>query len=76
MLDAAARGYIAHPRGVEVTPRGLVLSSIYDWFRIDFGGSPQAVIAHILEYAAPDKAADIRRNTTIAGYRYDWSINA
>ena len=74
-LDAAAREYINSPRGVAVTSRGLVVSSIYDWFEADFGGSRQAVIDHLLKYADDDLAAKIRANPKIRRYQYDWSLN-
>jgi hypothetical protein len=74
-LAAAARAYINQARGVDVTPDGLVLSSIYDWFQADFGGSQEAVIAHLLEHAQPGLAGKIRSNPRIAGYRYNWSLN-
>ena len=74
-LDAAARDYINNPRGVTVTDRGITVSSIYDWFEADFGGSKQAVIDHLLTYANPDLATKIRANPRIRRYDYDWSLN-
>lgn len=74
-LDAAARAYINDPRGVRATDRGLVLSSIYDWFAADFGGSKQDVIDHLLKYADTGLAKEIRANPKIRSYDYDWSIN-
>jgi hypothetical protein len=38
-LDAGARAYINHPRGVTVTEDGVIVSRIYRWFREDFGDS-------------------------------------
>jgi hypothetical protein len=74
-LDAAARAYINHPRGVTVTSRGLKVSEIYNWFEADFGGSKEAVAEHLLKYAEPDLAAKIRAKPRIVGYQYDWSLN-
>lgn len=74
-LDAAARAYVNHPRGVTVTSRGLTVSSIYDWFQADFGGSKDAVIAHLEKYARPSLADDIRANPKIVRDSYDWSLN-
>ena len=74
-LDAAARAYVNDPRGVSVTDRGLVLSSIYDWFAADFGDSKQAVIHHLLKYADTGLAKQIRANPKIRSYDYDWSLN-
>jgi hypothetical protein len=70
-LDAAARAYVAHPRGVEITPGGLRLSSIYRWYAEDFGD----LRAHLARYATPERAAAIRSSPRIAGYGYDWRLN-
>jgi len=74
-LADAARAYINQKRGVTVTSKGLVLSSIYDWFEADFGGSKEAVIDHLLQYAEPDLAEKIRAKPKIVRYTYDWSLN-
>ena len=74
-LADAVRAYINDPRGVTVTPRGLRISSIYDWFESDFGGSKQAVIEHLLKYADAALAKEIRSNPRIRAYEYDWSLN-
>lgn len=75
-LDAAARDFINHPRGVTVRERGgLQVSTIYKWFRKDFGGNEESVIAHLLEYAEPELAAQIRANADIKRYDYDWALN-
>jgi hypothetical protein len=73
-LDAAARAFINHPRAVQVTPRGLRLNSIYQWFRVDFGTEAQ-LRTHLQRYAAPGLAAQIAASPRIAGYGYDWSLN-
>ena len=72
-LDAGARAFVNSPRGVAVTPRGLRLSSIYDWFAEDFGDEA-ALRAHLARYASPDLASRLR-NDRIVGYDYDWTLN-
>lgn len=74
-LDAAARAYINHPRGVTVTEKGITASEIYNWFEADFGGSRTAVIEHFLKYAEPGLAEKIRAKPKIVRYQYDWSLN-
>ena len=73
-LDAAARAYINHPRGVQITPEGLRLSSIYTWYADDFGTAAQ-LRAHLERYSSPALAAQIRATPHIAGYGYDWKLN-
>lgn len=74
-LDAAARAYVRHPRGVAVEAEGLRLSSIFDWFAEDFGGL-DGVRSHLARYAPNATIAEAARTQRVLGYRYDWSINA
>ena len=74
-LEEAAREYINHPRGVTVTDDGLVISRIYRWFREDFGGDEDGVIAHLLLYADQELAEQIQANPDIDGHEYDWALN-
>ncbi len=73
--DQAAREFINSPRGVRVTPKGLVVSSIYKWFDEDFGGNKSGVLNHIRQYADADLAAAIDKGAKITGYDYDWKLN-
>ncbi len=75
-LDAAAAAFVNHPRGVTVLPDGrLRVSSIFSWFREDFGGSEAGVVAHLRRHAAPSLAARLGEQAAIAGDTYDWALN-
>lgn len=74
-LNAAARAYVNHPRGAQMTDRGLATSSIYKWFREDFGYSAAGVVAHLRQYAEDDLATALSDIRSIADDRYDWSLN-
>lgn len=74
-LDAAAKAYVNHPRAVNVAQGKLVVSSIYEWFKADFGGNDQGVLAHLRKYAAPELKAKLEAAKTIGDHRYDWSLN-
>lgn len=74
-LEAAARGYINHPRGVTRVEGGIEVSRIYRWYRQDFGDSESGVIAHVLDYADPALASHIEANRNIRGHQYDWDLN-
>ncbi|MEQ1439256.1 DUF547 domain-containing protein [Fontimonas sp. SYSU GA230001] len=75
LLDAAARAYVNHPRGARVERGKLYVSSIYAWFKADFGGSDAGVIAHLRRYAAPPLAQQLAGISSIAGDAYDWALN-
>ena len=75
-LDAAASAYVNHPRGARFDGDALTVSSIYRWYRRDFGGTDTAVIAHLAKYARPALRAHLIRTKAIAHDAYDWSVNA
>lgn len=76
MLDVAARAYVNTPRGAKIDENGLTVSSIYVWFKDDFGGNDQGVIDHLKRYAKPDLRAALEGRSTIDAHAYDWALNA
>jgi hypothetical protein len=75
LLDRAARAYVNHPRGARVRNGRLTVSSIYMWFKEDFGGSDAGIIAHLKTYAEPALKAQLDTVDGIAGDDYDWTLN-
>jgi len=73
--EKAARDFVNSPRGARITKKGLVVSSIYKWFKEDFGGNKAGVLAHLRKYADEDLAAAIDGGAKIVGYEYDWTLN-
>jgi hypothetical protein len=74
-LDASARSYVNSPRGFRFDGKDLVASSIYKWFKEDFGGSDQGVLKHALKYADPDLGTRLKTARSISRFEYDWSLN-
>ena len=75
-LEAGARGYVNDTRGVDfVDDEFIVVSSIYDWYREDFGGSEEAVVEHLVRYAEDDLAKRLKSFEGSIDYEYDWSLN-
>jgi hypothetical protein len=75
LLDKGAREYINHPRGMSIEDGNLIVSSIYEWFQEDFGGSEEGVIDHLRRYAEPELRKKLKGFSTIYDDRYDWSLN-
>lgn len=73
--DAAAREFINSPRGVEIKNDKLKASSIYDWFKADFGGSKTSTIEHYRQYAGPELLKALDAGAKIESYGYDWDLN-
>ena len=75
-LNAAASAYVNHPRGVTVLSDGrLRVSSIYYWFREDFGGNDGGIIAHLKRYASLPLSQRLSENSSISWDTYDWALN-
>ena len=74
LLDEGARAYVNNPRGVRITDGRLTVSSIYLWYRADFGDGDAAVIDHLERYAAPALKAELARFRAPDHYAYDWRL--
>ena len=74
-LDAGAKAFVNHPRGVSVVGGKVKASNIYSWFAADFGGSPAKALEHIRGYAEPALKQKLDGITTIASYDYIWTLN-
>ena len=74
-LDAAARAYINSTRGVKISNGKVQASSIYKWFKKDFGGNDKGVLAHLIKYADPELADQLQGRVKIDKYAYDWGVN-
>lgn len=74
-LDAGARAFVNHPRGIAVENGKITASSIYEWFEADFGGNAASVLAHVRTYATPELAQKLTGLSSIAAYQYDWKLN-
>lgn len=75
LLDSAARRYINHPRGARVDNNKLIVSSLYQWFKSDFGNSDETIIGHLRKYADAELAVRLAEIKKIGGYEYSWALN-
>jgi hypothetical protein len=73
-LNGARDGYLAHPRGVQLTAKGLKVSSIFNWYGSDFGGAA-GVVRYIKAYGPASVQTRITPATKIIDDAYDWSLN-
>lgn len=74
-LEAAAIGYINHPRGVRVEDGKVIVSSIFKWYKVDFGDTDEGVLEHAREYATGDLAKALEGATRISKDEYNWDLN-
>ena len=75
-LKNLANDYINHPRGVSVINDRLHVSSIYDWYKGDFGNNNQELLEHFLQHADHDLKSQLL-NLKNPSYKddYDWQLN-
>lgn len=74
LLDAQVLEYLHHPRGLRVDERHVVLSSVFDWYRVDFADDEQG-LRDWLAVRRPDLALAIRDTRRTLRYDYDWQLN-
>jgi hypothetical protein len=74
-LEAGAKAFVNSDRGVRVENEAVKVSSIYDWFKEDFGTTDAAVLDHIRKYAAPVLMAKLEGKSKLGGHDYNWTLN-
>ena len=74
-LNQAAHDYINSPSGVRIVDNQAILSKIYEWYRVDFGGTVFDVLYHLKLYADKALKEALEKMSGIKGYEYDWQLN-
>jgi hypothetical protein len=76
LLAEGARHYINHARGVSFNDKGeLVLSSIYQWYKEDFGASYLDLLTHLIGYSDKPLGDKLRAYEGAINYQYNWDLN-
>lgn len=75
LLEAGARDFMRSRRALDFSGGKLELSSIFDWYRADFGADEKAVLATIAKYAPAGTALKLKAWSGKIEYGYDWNLN-
>lgn len=75
LLEKGATEFINHPRGVKLTNDRLQVSSIYIWFREDFGNSDAGIKQHLEKYLASSQAEKLKSIKQRIKHQYNWDLN-
>lgn len=75
LVEAGARSYVNSMRGATIRDGKLSVSSIYIWFKSDFGGREWGVLQHLRKYAEPGLRQKLAGIKGISSDHYDWSLN-
>lgn len=75
-LEEQARRAHADARFLELTPGGVRLTKLYEWFATDFTAGADSVLQYAARYSEP-LAARLRTNPAprIEWIEYDWTLN-
>ena len=74
-MTQAAIDYINHPRGFSVEGGKVTASSIFNWYKVDFGDTNQGVLEHARKYAKGDLKTALDAATNIDKFDYNWNLN-
>ncbi|WP_426416823.1 DUF547 domain-containing protein [Aestuariirhabdus sp. LZHN29] len=72
-LESAARRFINQDKGLQREGRGIRVSSIYDWYAVDFGDRG-GLIQHLKRYAGPHRQQWLVAGVEVS-FDYDWRLN-
>ena len=75
LLELGAKQYVNHPRGAAFKEGKLKVSSIYHWYKVDFGNSDKTLISHLAKYATPALSKKLSEYQGDIDHDYDWSLN-
>ena len=78
LLNDGAFEYINHPRAVKFDGDDLLLSSIYDWYLIDFGDNTTSLLNHLKQYASDSlkkKLMSFDVESDDIDHHYNWQLN-
>ena len=76
LLIQGAHDYLLHPRALQIEGHTLHLSSIFYWYKDDFGNSQKELLQTLSQYLPEPLATQIKNHTGAIEYRYDWQLNA
>jgi len=75
LLERGARDFVNDARGARIADGRLAVSSIYVWFKDDFGGDDAGVLEHLRRYADRPLKTALDGVGRIDSHAYDWSLN-
>lgn len=75
LLNRGANDFIQSERGASFDGKSLVLSSIFDWYKEDFGSDRGKVVEFITRHSDPALRKKLQDFKGGIKYQYDWKLN-
>ena len=74
-LNKGIQGFIHSERGIYWKDNSLQLSSLFDWYRSDFGKSDRELLDFLSRYSKPTLKLKLKTYSGTLQYQYDWALN-
>lgn len=74
-LEQGARAFLRSPRGAAFKGITLHLSSIFDWYKMDFGKTDKEMLETLGLFTTPETAKRLKAYVGKIEYQYDWNLN-
>ena len=75
LLNKGVKAYIDSPRGVDFKNNYLYLSSIYDWYKGDFGKNDRELLSYLSKHADKNLYTKLIKYKNRIYYEYNWNLN-
>lgn len=75
LLNRGAKSFIQSERGASFEGNTLILSSLFDWYKEDFGTDRDKVVEFISLYSEPVVQKKLLNFKGGIKYQYDWKLN-
>ena len=76
LLKKAGRDFVNHRRGLQLENGQLQVSSLFDWYELDFATDQKKLLKLFAHYAEDRKALYLLGFDGDISYSYDWRLNA
>ncbi len=74
-LDDATAAFLSHPRAVRFDGDQLHLSTLFDWYAVDFGNDLKSVLSTLGKHSNKEQQTLLENYHGKPKYDYDWSLN-
>ncbi len=75
LLNQAASEYLRHSRGIQFDEDDLILSSIFDWYKDDFGHNTSELLNTLSKHVDAELAEKLKGYKGRIQYHYNWDLN-
>ena len=75
-LEQVTKDFLSHDRGLSIMGKKVQVSTIFKWYRDDFGGSDEDILRIIKKYTSDAKRAQLKKHKMVRfDYQFDWQLN-